>query len=220
MNKEIATGTHDFKKIIETNSLYVDKTLFIKDLIDDTSDVVCFPRPRRFGKTLNMSMLNYYFNINYKDNTLFKGLKIMEQDEKYLSEMNKYPVVSLSLKDAKFDNYKGFIDNYKEIMKSLYSKYNYLLKSDKLDETDKEDFLKIIRKQENVLLPNALAKLVEYLYKHYELQVIVLLDEYDAPILNAYLEGFYDKMITFMKQLFVTTFKDNNNLRKGVMLII
>ncbi len=216
-NKPIAIGTDDFKEIIETGSLFIDKTLFIKELIDNTSKAICFPRPRRFGKTLNMSMINYYFNLEYKDNTLFNGLKIMEQGEKYLKEMNKYPVVSLSLKDTKFDDYEGFIDNYKEIMKTLYSKYNYLLKSDKLDETDKEDFLKIIRKQEDILLPNALAKLVGYLNKHYELKVIVLLDEYDAPILYGYEMGYYDKMITFMKQLFVTTFKDNGNLKKGII---
>ena len=89
--KEIATGTYDFKKIIETNSLYIDKTLFIKELIDDTSDVVCFPRSRRFGKSLNLSMLNYYFNLEYKDNKLFNGLKIMKQGDKYFKEMNKYP---------------------------------------------------------------------------------------------------------------------------------
>ena len=215
--KPIAIGIHDFKKIIETGSLFIDKTLFIKELIDNTSAVICLPRPRRFGKTLNMSMLYYYFSRDYKDNNLFDGLKIMSQGEKYLMEMNKYPVISLSLKNTKFDNYEGFIDNYKDVMKALYGKYEYLLKSDKLDETEKNDFLKITRKEEDILLPNALSKLASYLSKHYESQVIVLLDEYDAPIINGYLKGYYDEIITFIKQIFVTTFKDNNDLKKGVI---
>ncbi len=215
--KPIAIGIHDFKTIIETGSLFIDKTLLIKELIDNTSAVICLPRPRRFGKTLNMSMLYYYFSRDYKDNNLFDGLKIMSQGEKYLMEMNKYPVISLSLKNTKFDNYEGFIDNYKDVMKALYGKYEYLLKSDKLDETEKNDFLKITRKEEDILLPNALSKLASYLSKHYESQVIVLLDEYDAPIINGYLKGYYDEIITFIKQIFVTTFKDNNDLKKGVI---
>ncbi len=217
MKKIKVKETNDFKELIESNSLYIDKTLLIKEIIDNEDKSIMIPRPRRFGKTLNLSMIKYYFDIKYKGNTLFKGLKILEQGEKYLREANKYPLVSLSLKDTKFDNYEGFIDNYKDIMKTFYSDYSYLLDSDKLDETDKEDFRKIIRKEEDRLLPNALSKLVVYLNKHYNNKVIVLLDEYDAPILHGYEKGYYNEIIDFMKQLFVTTFKDNSNLKKGII---
>ncbi len=214
INKPIATGTHDFKEIIESNSLYIDKTLFIKELIDDTSKVLCFPRPRRFGKTLNMSMLDYYFNLDYKDNTLFNGLKIMEQGDKYLREMNKYPVISLSLKELKKETYQEFIDKYKTLMSELYKKYKFILDN---PDINSDFYNKIIKMEEESQLADALSYLVRDLSKYYGLQVIVLLDEYDAPILYGYEKGYYDEIITFIKQLFVTTFKDNNNLRKGVI---
>ena len=218
MKKEIATGTHDFKEIIETNSLYIDKTLFIKELIDDTSKVVCFPRPRRFGKTLNMSMLDYYFNCEYDDSEyLFKGLNINKEEDKYLMEMNKYPVIALSFKELKSNTYQEFIINFKLLMNKLYDKYNKLLNSNKITETDKEYFKKITNMNEDVLLANSISMLVRMLRKEYNKEVIVLLDEYDAPILNGYLKGYYDEVITFIKQIFVTTFKDNNDLKKGII---
>ena len=218
--KNINLEKNDFKEIIESGSLFIDKTLFIKELIDNPSPFLCFPRPSKFGKSLNMSMLNYYFNLEYKNNTLFNGLEIMTEGDKYLNEMNKYPVISLSLKDTKCDNYEGFINNYKEAMKNLYTKYDYLLKSDKLDETDKKDFVKIIRKQENTLLSKAIAKLVTYLNRHYGLKVIVLLDDYDVPIINGYFNGYYDEVVNFINQLLVTVFKDNNELKKGIITCI
>ncbi len=215
MKKEIATGTHDFKEIIETNSLYIDKTLFIKELIDDTSKVVCFPRPRRFGKSLNMSMLDYYFNREYDDSEyLFKGLNINKEEDKYLMEMNKYPVISLSLKELKKDTYQEFIDKYKTLMANLYLKYKIVLENSNVD---KDFYNRIIKKEEESELADSLSYLVNYLKEYYNQEVIVLLDEYDAPILYAYEMDYYDKMITFIKQLFVTTFKDNNNLRKGII---
>ena len=219
MKREIATGTEDFKEIIETNSLYIDKTLFIKEIIDDTSKTVCFPRPRRFGKTLNMSMLNYYFNLDYKDNKLFYGLNISELGEKYKEEANKYPVISISFRELKADNYKDFLKSYKELMANLFSNYEYLLKSKAINSNAKRKINKFINEKENDgnRLANAVSNLVRYLRKYYDIKVIVLLDEYDAPILHAYEKGFYEEVITFMKQLFVTTFKDNTDLRKGVI---
>ncbi len=219
--KPIALGTHDFKEIIETNSLYIDKTLFIKDIIDEASKVVWFPRPRRFGKTLNMSMLDYYFNIEYKDNPnikdLFNGLNISKEEDKYLMEMNKYPVISLSFRELKANSYQEFIINFKLLINKLYDKYNNLLNSNKIAEMDKEYFKKITNMDEDVLLANSISMLVRMLRKEYNKEVIVLLDEYDAPILNGYLKGYYDEIITFIKQIFVTTFKDNNDLKKGII---
>ncbi len=218
--KFIAAGTHDFKKIIETNSLYIDKTLFVKELIDDTSDVICFPRPRRFGKTLNMSMLDYYFNIEYKDNPnikdLFKGLNISKEEDRYLREMNKYPVISLSFRGLKTNTYQEFIDEYKKIIYKLYLKFNYLLTSDKVSEPNKKIFEDYYNMKTNNL-SSAISDLMLMLKEHYNKEVIVLLDEYDAPILNGYLKGYYDEIITFIKQIFVTTFKDNNDLKKGII---
>ena len=163
MKKEIATGTHDFKEIIETNSLYIDKTLFIKELIDDTSKVVCFPRPRRFGKSLNMSMLDYYFNREYDDSEyLFKGLNINKEEDKYLMEMNKYPVISLSLKELKKDTYQEFIDKYKTLMANLYLKYKIVLENSNVD---KDFYNRIIKKEEESELADSLSYLVNYLKK-------------------------------------------------------
>ncbi len=216
MKREIATGTEDFKEIIETNSLYIDKTLFIKEIIDDTSKTVCFPRPRRFGKTLNMSMLNYYFNLDYKDNNLFKGLNISELGEKYKEEKNKYPVISISFRELKTNNYQEFINEYKKIIGKLYLKYKYLLESDRVSESFKKVFEDYYYMNTDNLT-SAISDLMLMLNEHYNIKVIVLLDEYDAPILHAYEKGFYEEIITFMKQLFVTTFKDNSDLRKGVI---
>ena len=139
MKKEIATGTYDFEKIIDNNYLYIDKTLFIKEIIDNGDDSVMIPRPRRFGKTLNMSMLYYYFSNDYDYSYLFKGLNIMKQDEKYLCEMNKYPTIFLSFKDLKKSTYDGFIKDYKTLMSSLYGGYEkILMNSENL--SDKNDY--------------------------------------------------------------------------------
>ena len=217
MRKIINTKTNDFKELIESKNLYVDKTLFIKELIDNPSQAICFLRPRRFGKSLNLSMLNYYFNLEYKDKTLFNGLKIMNQGEKYLKEMNKYPVVSISFRDLKADTYQDFLKSYKELMANLFSKYEYLLESDKLDEIEKEDFRKIIRKEEDRFLEDALSNLLAYLNKYYGERVIVLLDDYDVPIFHAYEKGYYDEMKKFIGCLFEITFKGNNNLKRGII---
>ncbi len=221
--KNINLETNDFKEIIESDSLFIDKTLFIKELIDNPSPVICFPRPSKFGKSLNMSMLNYYFNIEYKNNTLFNGLEIMKQGDKYFKEMNKYPVVSLSLKDTKKITFKGFLNNYKTIMANLYLKYeNILMNSKVLTNTEKQRIKTIIEEKEDnpERLPNFLSYLVNYLSRYYGLQVIVLLDDYDVPIINGYFNGYYDEVVDFINQLLVTTFKGNRNLKKGIITCI
>ncbi len=217
MKKRIAIGTSNFKEIIDENSLYIDKTLFIKELIDDASKALCFLRPRRFGKTLNLSMLDYYFNIKYKDNNLFNGLKIMEQGEKYLREMNKYPIISLSFKSLKCNSYSEFINEYKEMIWKLYEDYLFLLDSDKISKDYKNLFQEYYYKKNDNLM-DAISNLMIMLKCYYNKEVIVLLDEYDAPILYAYENGYYDEIITFINQLFETTFKDNNNLEKGIII--
>ena len=215
-NKPIAIGNEDFKDVIQSGSLYVDKTLFIKDLIDNNSKALCFPRPRRFGKSLNMSMLNYYFNLEFKGNNLFNGLKIMNEGEKYLNEANKYPVISLSFRELKTSTYSNFINEYKKVIGKLYIKYEFLLQSEKISDSLKNVFNDYYYMRTNNLT-SAISDLMLMLNQHYNSQVMVLLDEYDAPILYSYEMGYYDEMITFMKQLFVSTFKDNSNLKKGII---
>ena len=217
--KAIGIGTDDFKEIRENNYLFIDKTLFIKELIDDGSKALLFPRPRRFGKSLNMSMLNYYFNLEYKDLSfnLFKGLNISKCSDRYLSEMNKYPVVSLSLKECKKDNYQDFIDNFKTIISDLYSKYSYLLDSSLIEEVDKKYFRNCLDKKQEIELARGISNLIKMLRIYHDEQVIVLLDEYDAPIVESYLKGFYKEVISFMKDLFTNTFKGNLNLKKGII---
>ena len=200
--RPIAIGTDDFKEIIESNSLFIDKTLFIKDIIDDTGKVLLFPRPRRFGKSLNMSMINYYFNNSYDSKYLFDGLNISKCEDKYLMEMNKYPVISLSLKDCKESSYLEFLNSFKNIIANLYDKYTYLLESDLIKEVDKKYFERCLNYEEEELLYLAINKLIKMLEIYYKEQVIVLLDEYDVPILEGYLKGYYSEIINFMKKVF------------------
>ncbi len=218
MEKEIkVTETNDFKKLIESGAVYIDKTLFIKEIIDNDDDTIMLPRPRRFGKTLNLSMLYYYFSNEFDSHELFKGLNIMKQDKKYLSEMNKYPTIFLDLKNTKKDTYSEFIDRYKTIMSDLYKKYKFVLEN---SDIDVEFYNRIIKKEEDSELADAFSYLVGYLKEFYNEKVIVLLDEYDAPILHGYEKGYYNEIITFMKQLFVTTFKPEpiySNLHKGII---
>ena len=127
MRKIISTKTNDFKELIESNSLYVDKTLFLKEIIDEWGKPCLFPRPRRFGKSLNMSMIYYYFRNDFDSKYLFKGLNITKLGKEYLKEMNKYPTIFLSLKNLKKDTYDGFIKDYKTLMSSLYGGYEKIL---------------------------------------------------------------------------------------------
>ena len=217
--KAIGIGTDDFKEIRENDYLFIDKTLLIKELIDDGSKALLFPRPRRFGKSLNMSMINYYFNREYKDISfdLFKGLNISKCSDRYLNEMNKYPVVSLSLKECKTENYEKFIIEFKAIISSLYKKHEYLLDSSLISNSDKEYFQRCLDCKEDDRLSSSVSTLVELLRIYHNEQVIVLLDEYDAPIMESYLKGFYSDVIDFMKSFFSSTFKDNLNLKKGII---
>ena len=137
--KGIGIGESDFKSLIIKDNYYIDKTLYIKDIIDNQSKVILVTRPRRFGKTLNMSMLKYYFDIKQKDNiTLFKNLKIMAQDEYYTSKLGAYPVIYVSLKDAGLMNYDYMIMQMKTIMMDMFYEHKYILESNKIPEGDKK----------------------------------------------------------------------------------
>ena len=215
----IGIGESDFKALRIRQNYYIDKTMYIKDIIDNESRVILVTRPRRFGKTLNMSMLKYYFDCRQKDNIeLFKGLKILNQEEKYTSKLGTYPVIYITLKDVKGKNFKEMLLSLKTELVELFIEYSELLKSKKLLDIEKEMFNKILNLKANEIeLQNALKLLTRLLNKEYERPVILLLDEYDVPLQNAYVEGYYDEAINFFKTFFGTTFKDNPYLEKTVI---
>ena len=215
----IAIGDSDFKSIIDKNCLYVDKTEFIKHIIDTESMVTLITRPRRFGKTLNMSTLNYFFNIDEKENSyLFKDLKIMKAGEEYTSKQNQYPVIFVSMNGMNCAKYEEMIETFKIIMGRVYSEHRYLLESDKVYEEEKAKIKDMLYERETeTVLKNSIKSLAVMLNRHFGRKVILLLDEYDVPIQSAYVYGYYDDAIAFFKSFYGTTFKDNPNLEKTVI---
>ncbi len=212
-----AIGTSDFKDIIQKGSTYVDKTLFIKEVMEDHAKVILFTRPRRFGKTLNMSMLECFLKIAVED--LFSGLHIKNHPEFCLKHQNKYPVIFLTFKDVKFDDFPTAYNKIKGIFASLYEDHKYLLDGDLLSVFERENFEKIRGKTVDDFneLGSTLSNLMKYFHKYYGIPAIVLLDEYDTPIQEAYLKEYYDKMIGFMRNLLGSALKDNQDLGKAIL---
>ena len=215
----IGIGISDFKMLRIRDNYFIDKSLFIKHIIDNQSGVTLITRPRRFGKTLNMSMLRYYFDCNIKDSKeLFTGLKIMEQEEKYTSKQGYYPVIYMTLKDVNDVNYNNMILNMKTAMLEAYEQHMYLLESDKIYDFEKEKIKDVLYCRENeVDLRNSLKELSKYLNRHFEKPVYLIVDEYDVPLQNAYIKEYYENAIEFFKTFYGTTFKDNPYLQKTVI---
>ena len=214
--KRLAIGVSDFKKIIEGDFYYFDKTKFIEEIINDGSEVKLFTRPRRFGKTLNMSMLKYFFDIENKEENkkIFKDLYI-EKIEAF-KEQGKYPVIFLSLKDLKALTWEEMEEKITIIVSELFSEYNYLI--NELVETDSDKFKKIINENANLSnLGRSLKFLTKILYEKYNKKVIVLIDEYDSPLVSAYINGYYEKAKDFFKTFYSTVLKDNSYLQMGVL---
>lgn len=191
--KRIPVGIEDFKEIIDQGYYYVDKTSLIKDVWDEK--VVLYTRPRRFGKTLNLSMLYYFFSIKQKKNAyLFDGLDITNNTD-IMKSQNQYPVMFISLKDMKDSTFKNQLENFKGIISEQVDKNGELLDSESLDKFDKEKLERYrcenVNKSE---LQRSLRFLSQCLYKHYKRKVIILIDEYDVPLQSAYLKGYYDEM--------------------------
>ena len=218
-SNDIAIGTSDFKKLRVNNNYYIDKSMYIKDIVDNRSEVVLVTRPRRFGKTLNMSMLRYFFDCDVKDSKeLFEGLKIMEQGEKYTSKLGAYPCIYLTLKDVNDSNYENMILDFKTAILEMYREHRYLLDSDKIYDDEKDRIMDILYTRENeVALKTSVRELSSYLYRHYNKPAMLFIDEYDVPIQSAYVKGYYDKAIEFLKTFYGTTFKDNPYLEKTVL---
>ena len=217
--KGIAIGQSDFKALRVKDNYYIDKTMYIKDIIDNQSNVVLVTRPRRFGKTLNMSMLKYYFDCNKKYNKeLFEGLKIMEQEEKYTSKLGYYPIIYITLKDVQDENYEKMLLDMKSAILEMYQEHRYLVDSDKIYPEEKEKIMDILyAREDETALKHSVRELCKYLNRHYDKPVILLIDEYDVPLQNAYVEGYFNKAVKFFKTFYGTTFKDNPYLEKTVI---
>jgi len=216
--KPLPIGVDNFEMLITRGYYFVDKTLLIKDLLDNKAAVNLFTRPRRFGKTLNMSMLQYFFENSEKDNSyLFKNLNIMKAGEKYISHMGKYPVINLSLKSAKQPNFELALKCIKNELVDEFRRHDYILKSDKLSK-EKEEYERIESKDfGEELYVTALKFLSQCLEKYHGKKVIILIDEYDVPLENAFFEGFYDPMIAFIRSLFESALKTNSSLEFSVI---
>ena len=214
--KRIGIGLSDFKELIEEDFYYFDKTKFIDEIVKDGAKVKLFARPRRFGKTLNMSMLKYFFDIKEAEENrkLFKNLYI-EKTESF-KEQGQYPVIFLSLKDLKATTWEIMEKDIKSTVASLFLEYEDLYYE--LGEFDKPLFKKIATKEEGIEnLKEALKVLVKILYKKYNKKVVILIDEYDSPLVSAYINGYYGKAKDFFKTFYSTVLKDNNYLQMGVL---
>ena len=215
----IGIGISDFKALRTRNNYFIDKTMYIKDIIDNQSGVVLVTRPRRFGKTLNMSMLRYFFDCNVKNSKeLFEGLKIMGQGEKYTSKQGAYPCIYLTLKDVNDSNYENMLLDLKTAILEMYREHRYLLDSDKIYDDEKARIMDILyTREDEVALKTSVKELSGYLYRHFGKPVMLFIDEYDVPIQVAYVKGYYEKAIEFLKTFYGTTFKDNQYLEKTVL---
>jgi hypothetical protein len=216
--KRIPLGISDFKTLIEEDYLFVDKSLLIKDFWESNGQTILVPRPRRFGKTLNMSMLKYFFENSSKDNSyLFKGLNI-ESHRDIMKLQGKYPVIYLSFKDEKHSSFEYLQAGLRNLLSRLYKEHKYCLNTDKIDDIDKEYYNSIINKKSDIIdLSDSIKMLSEYLSIYHEKKVIILIDEYDVPIQAAYLNNYYTEAIGFIRNLLSGAFKDNNNLQKGMI---
>ena len=213
--KRLAIGIDDFRKIIKEDCYYVDKTKFIADVLQDASNVKLFTRPRRFGKTLNMSMLKYFFDVRESEENreLFNGLDI--EKSKYIDEQGKYPTILISLKSIKYETWEESLEQLKSLISNLYNEFEYIRES--LNESEIELFNDIWFKKENGEYANSLKKLTSFLYKYYKKEVILLIDEYDIPLITAHKYGYYDEIINFYKIFLGEALKTNQYLKMGVL---
>ncbi len=218
--KKLPIGTSDFKDLIEENFYFADKSLFVKEIIYEDSKVTLLPRPRRFGKTLNLTMLRYFLektDEKERIRRLFSGLRIEKEDvfEKHLC---RYPVIFLTFKDIKSLDFEHSLKSITYLIAREYRRHSYLLESEELEDFDKEDFYKVLSVEADIsLVENSLFDLSNYLCKHHKAKPIILIDEYDTPIHEAYSGKYYEKTIAFFRSFFGAGLKDNPNIYKGVL---
>ena len=213
--KKIPIGVENFKEIISNDFYYIDKTKSIEDILNDGSKVKLFTRPRRFGKTLNMSTLKYFFDIqNANENRkLFNGLDIEKSE--YFSEQGKHPVIFISMKGIKAITWKDYLYDLKILIGDLYNEFEFI--RDVLNESELNSFNKIWLKEDIAEYKNALKNLTAFLYKYYKKEVILLIDEYDNPLITAHRYDFYDEALSFFKVFYGEALKTNPYLKMGIM---
>ena len=214
--KRLPIGMSDFKRIIEENYYYVDKTGLISSILRDGANVNLFTRPRRFGKTLNMSMIRYFFDFENREENkrLFDNLNISETE--YASEQGKYPVIFVSFKNIEEDEWEDCYFEIKNLINKLYNDFEFIRKN--LNQSELMEFDKIWLKQKGADWKNSLKNLTKYLYDYYgKKKVVVLIDEYDTPIIQSYQAGYYKKAISFFKRFYGEALKDNEYLQFGIM---
>ena len=223
--RRIAIGTENYKRMIDEDYYYVDKTMLIKELLDSGGEVTLLTRPRRFGKTLALSMLRTFFEEEISpdgtrmDNRhYFSGCEILRAGEAYLCHMGKYPVISLTLKSAKQADYEMAYDNILDAISREYIRHRYVLLGDSLTEAQRRQYEDMMNRQAGASVwTRALAFMSQCLEQYHGRRVIILLDEYDVPLENAYFFGFYDRMILFIRALFESALKTNDSLELAVI---
>jgi len=215
MRKKLPIGISDFKEVISENYYYFDKTELLENLFVEKAKIKLFTRPRRFGKTLNMSMLKYFFDIKEKDENreLFKNLKIVKS--KFFEKQGSAPVISISFRNYSEKNWENGFKTIKTAIADIYAEFKFLM--DKLDKRELKKFENIWLEMDEGDWKNSLLMLTKYLYEYYGQKVIVLIDEYDHPIIDSYVKGYYDDAIDFFKSFYGTVLKDNNYLEMGIM---
>ena len=217
MARTVGIGLQSFEKIQQRQCFYVDKTKFIKEWWENLDDVTLITRPRRFGKTLTISMTEQFFSIKYAGRgELFEGLSIWE-DEKYRKLQGTYPVISLSFANVKETSYESTVQRINQIFTNLYYEYSFLLEGDALLFDEKEDFRSISKGMPEIMATMALHQLSRFLYKYYHKKVIILLDEYDTPMQEAYVNGYWGELTDFTRSLFNSAFKTNPYLERAIM---
>ncbi len=216
--KALPIGISNFRKAV-TKYYYIDKTLLIKELIDEGAEVSLFTRPRRFGKTLNMDMLREFFEISSEDTSeYFKKTNIWNCGEEYRNEQGKYPVIFLSFKDTKCADWQETYNNICKLLGNEFGRHIALLESNKLHDYQKEYFRKVLQeKADESDIANALKNLSQMLDEHYGKAPIIIIDEYDIPIEQGHTNGYYDEVVSFMRNLFSGGFKDNSHLSYGFL---
>jgi len=213
--KAIPVGIENFEDIIKDNYYYVDKSMLIEDILVNRAAVTLFTRPRRFGKTLNMSMIKYFFDVKNKDENrkLFEKLKMFGSE--YMKEQGKYPVIFVSLKDLRGDTWEDTFENLKSFISDLYAEFEDMREI--MNKRDKIKFDKIFYEEEKGDYETSLKLLSNYIYKYYGKKVIILIDEYDAPIINAFDKGYYDEAINFFQVFYSSALKTNDSLKYGIL---
>ena len=217
MQKVISIGKQNFVSLRENDCFYIDKTDFIRQWWKNADDITLITRPRRFGKTLNMSMLNCFFSRQYAERgDLFEGLSIWEE-EKYRELQGTYPVIFISFADVKQNNYEDAVQKIKNIIVDVYRQHRYLEQQECFSESEKQNILSVTEEMNDVTAQDALKNLSKYLKLLYGKKVLIFLDEYDTPMQEAYIHGYWDEFIGFMRGLFNAAFKTNPYLERAVM---